>query len=121
MISESLMYLCVNKDVCVSTQNVAEQDSDRTRGTVRRYFLKITIIKHLPKKNHGSIPFRAHELLVSLFCRDGILERHFLSRFLGINSSLFRLEFLSGFLPSFFRSTKCYSLIDSSFLVSHIF
>jgi hypothetical protein len=29
--------------------------------------------------------------------------------------------FLSGFLPSFFRSTKCYSYIDSSFLVSRIF
>ncbi len=40
-------------------------------------------------------------------CRDGILERHFYKRFLGINSSLVRLEFLSGFLPSFFHSTKC--------------
>ncbi len=45
----------------------------------------------------------------------------FLSRFLGINSSLFRLEFLSGFLPSFFRSTKCSSGIDSSFLFRGIF
>ncbi len=33
--------------------------------------------------------------------RDGILERHFQSRFLYIDSSLLRLEFLSG-------STKCY-------------
>jgi hypothetical protein len=33
--------------------------------------------------------------------RDGFLERHFCSMFLGINSSLLRLEFLSGFLPSF--------------------
>jgi hypothetical protein len=48
--------------------------------------------------------------------RDGILERHFYSRFLGINSSLLRLEFLSSFLPSFFLSTKCYSQIDSVFL-----
>ncbi len=40
--------------------------------------------------------------------RDGILEQHFQSKFLGINWSLLRLEFLSGFLPSFF-STKCYS------------
>ncbi len=29
--------------------------------------------------------------------------------FLGIYSRLLRLEFLSGFLPSLFRSTKCYS------------
>ncbi len=29
--------------------------------------------------------------------RDVILERHFYSRFLGINSSLLRLEFLYGF------------------------
>jgi hypothetical protein len=40
---------------------------------------------------------------------DGILERRFYSRFLGINSSLLRIEFLSGFLPLLFRSTKCYS------------
>jgi hypothetical protein len=38
-------------------------------------------------------------------CRDGILERHFLWKFLGINSSFLRLEFLSGcFLPLFIRS-----------------
>ncbi len=50
--------------------------------------------------------------------RDGILKRHFLSRFLGINLSLVRFEFLSGFFcPSFSRSTKCYSWIDLSFLV----
>jgi hypothetical protein len=53
--------------------------------------------------------------------RDGILERHFQSRFLGINSSLLRIECFSGFLSSFFRSTKCYSWIDLSFLVSWIF
>ncbi len=41
--------------------------------------------------------------------------------FLGINSSLLDLEFLSGFLPSFFRSTKCYPWTDSSFLASWIF
>ncbi len=51
---------------------------------------------------------------------DGILERHFQSRFLGIHSSLLRLEFLSGFLTPFFRSTKCYSWTDSS-LVSRVF
>ena len=33
--------------------------------------------------------------------RDWILERHFLSRFLGINSSLTRFEFLSGFYTHF--------------------
>ncbi len=53
--------------------------------------------------------------------RDRILEKHFQSRFLGINSSLLRLKILSVFLPSFFRSTKCYSWIDSSFLVSRTF
>jgi hypothetical protein len=36
--------------------------------------------------------------------RDGILGRHFLSRFQGINSNLLRLKFLCGFLPSFYRS-----------------
>ncbi len=37
-------------------------------------------------------------------------------------SSLLRLRFLSGFPPSFIRSTKCYSSwIESSFLVSRIF
>ncbi len=39
--------------------------------------------------------------------RDGILERYFKA-------------FLSGFLPSFFSSTKCYSWINSSFLISRI-
>ncbi len=34
---------------------------------------------------------------------------------------LLRLEFLSGFLTTFFLSTKCYSCIDSSFLYSWIF
>jgi hypothetical protein len=33
--------------------------------------------------------------------RDGILERRLYSRFLGINSILLRLEFLSGFPSSF--------------------
>ncbi len=37
--------------------------------------------------------------------RDGILEQHFLSRFLGIILGLLRLDFL----PSFLLSTKCYS------------
>ncbi len=46
---------------------------------------------------------------------DDILERHFWSRFLDINCSLLGLEFLSGFLPSLFRSTKYISWIDSSF------
>ncbi len=41
-----------------------------------------------------------------------------LSRFLGTNLSL---EFLSGFLPSFFCSTKCYSWLDLSFLVLQFF
>jgi hypothetical protein len=31
------------------------------------------------------------------------------------------LSFFSGFLPSFFRSTKCYPCINSSFLVLRIF
>ncbi len=35
--------------------------------------------------------------------------------FMSINSCLLDLEFLSGFPPSFFRSTNCYSWIDSSF------
>ncbi len=44
--------------------------------------------------------------------RDGILERHFLSRFLGINSKLLRLKFLSGFLPSFsFLQNACHKKI----------
>ncbi len=38
-----------------------------------------------------------------------ILNSIFRPGFLGINSSLFRLEFLSSFLPSFLRSTKCFS------------
>jgi hypothetical protein len=38
-----------------------------------------------------------------------------------INSSFLRLEFLSGFLPSFIPSTKCYSWKDSKFLVLRIF
>ncbi len=46
---------------------------------------------------------------------DGILERHFLSRFLGMNSSLLRLEFSSGFLPSFFRSTKCILKVNDEY------
>ncbi len=45
----------------------------------------------------------------------------FLVKVLSINMSLLRLEFLSGFLPSFFRSTKCYSWYDSSFLVPGFF
>ncbi len=44
---------------------------------------------------------------------DGILKWYFRSRFLGINSSLIKLEFLSGFQPSFFLSTQCYLRIDS--------
>ncbi len=42
------------------------------------------------------------------YSRDGILEWHFYSRFLGINSSLLGLKFLSGFIPKFFQPTKCY-------------
>jgi hypothetical protein len=38
-----------------------------------------------------------------------------------VHLSLLRLEFLSGFLPSFFRFTNCYSWIDLSFLVLWIF
>ncbi len=45
---------------------------------------------------------------------DGILEHHIYSRFLGINSTLLRLESLSGFVTSFFLFTKCYSRIGSS-------
>jgi hypothetical protein len=57
---------------------------------------------------HNTLPSAKIES-VDLLYPDGILYQHFQSRFLGINSSLFKLEFLSGFLPSFFRSTKCYS------------
>ncbi len=48
---------------------------------------------------------------------DGILERHYYSRFLGINSSfpLLRLVFLSGFLPSICPFYRCYSRIDPFF------
>jgi hypothetical protein len=38
--------------------------------------------------------------------RDGILEWQVYSRFLGINSSLLRLEFMSDRLPSFFTFYK---------------
>ncbi len=43
---------------------------------------------------------------IILGSRDGILERHFLSRFLGMNSSHLRVEFLSGFLPLIFPFYK---------------
>ncbi len=44
---------------------------------------------------------------------DGILERHFLSRFMGLNwVSSFSLVFL----PSYFLSTKCFSQIARVFL-----
>ncbi len=45
----------------------------------------------------------------------------FLLRFLGINSSLLRVEFLSAFVLSFCLSTKFYSWIDLSFVVSRFF
>ena len=61
------------------------------------------------------------EIRTMYFVSMMFLWTAFLSRFLGINSSLLRLEVLYGFLPSFFRSTKWYSWIDSSFLVSWIF
>jgi hypothetical protein len=41
--------------------------------------------------------------------RVGILERHFYAMFLGINSSLLRLELLVWFSTLVFPSTKCYS------------
>jgi hypothetical protein len=40
--------------------------------------------------------------------------------FPGINSSLLRLEFLSGFLPSSLLSTKCYPWIDSRFFCAFL-
>jgi hypothetical protein len=52
--------------------------------------------------------------------RDEIIERLSVE-FSGINSSLHRLESLSAFLSSFLLSAKCYSQIDSSFLVPRIF
>jgi hypothetical protein len=75
---------------------------------------------------HLSFNFICLLLLYSIYLngsntRDGILERHFYSRFLGVYLNLFRLEFLSSFLPSFFLSTNCYWRINSSFLVSQIF
>ncbi len=65
--------------------------------------------------------FRYLSLVPAVTTRDGILERQLLSRFLGINSSLLRCEFLSGFLPSFFLSTKRCSQRDSSFLFRGFF
>ncbi len=56
-----------------------------------------------------------------IIVRDAILERHFYSRFLGLDSSLLRLKFLSVFLPSSFISARCCPRIDSSFPVSWIF
>ncbi len=66
-------------------------------------------------------PVQTHAFALTFLSWDGILERHLYSRFLGINSRLLRLEFLSCFLPTLFRSTKSYSWLDSSFLVSRIF
>ncbi len=51
----------------------------------------------------------AREVGGPMEARNGILGRHFKSRFLGITSSLLKLEFLSGFLTSFFRPTQCFS------------
>jgi hypothetical protein len=50
-----------------------------------------------------------------------ILDRHFKWRFLGINTFILRLKFMSDFLPSFFHSTRWKSWIILSFLVSRIF
>ncbi len=48
------------------------------------------------------------------------LKVFFGSRFLGLNSSLLRLEFLPGFPPSFFHATKYYSKIDSMWMRSSL-
>jgi hypothetical protein len=53
-----------------------------------------------PPGLHSTVHIRATQFW------DGILEWHFKSRFLGINSSLLRLEFSSGFLPSFFTQIQ---------------
>ncbi len=55
---------------------------------------------------HGSFNLSSSALYLVISYPDEILEQHFQSRLLGINSSLLRLEFLSGFLPLFFSSTK---------------
>ncbi len=72
----------------------------------------------LHNRNRNKMESKTRRWQVS---RDGILERQFYSRFLTINLSLLRLEFLSGILPSFFCSTKCYSWKDSGLLVSRTF
>ncbi len=60
-------------------------------------------------------------IIIILVSREGIHERNIESGFLGKDSSLLRLECLSGFLPSFFPSTKCYSWMNSSRLESFRF
>ncbi len=61
-----------------------------------------------------------HVLLVQIF-RVGIYEKYFfLVEVSGNKLESSQTQVLSGFLPSFFLSTKCYSGIDSSFLVLRI-
>ncbi len=76
-----------------------------------------------PVKRHRAdrrVPF-------GMFTKEGLRVQRwnswtaFYTRFLGISSSLLRFEFWYGFLPSFFRSKKNSSRVDSSFLVSQIF
>jgi hypothetical protein len=51
-----------------------------------------TVARHSVNDSQGTTAMSAD-------CGDGILDRHFNSRLLGINSRLLRLKFLSGFLP----------------------
>ncbi len=55
---------------------------------------------HSPLLLHHTFPFHH-------FCTE--MEFFFVEVPAGINSSLLRFKFLSGFQPSFIRSTKCYS------------
>jgi hypothetical protein len=88
------------------------------------YWIDLFIWKRLPKKStNGKWLSPCYEDFYSKY-RAALRwnsSTTFLVEFLGINSSLLRLEFLSDFLPSFFRSMKCYSWIDSSFLISQNF
>jgi hypothetical protein len=57
-----------------------------------RYF----VFYHLARRIHDAL------ITTSSTFREGILERHFYSGFLGINLSLLRLEFFLVFCPNFF-------------------
>jgi hypothetical protein len=68
------------------------------------------------KERGGKIRWKEVKEMGEIENGDGILERHFQSRFLGINSSIIRLEVLSDFLPSFFCFTTRYSCFADFFV-----